>query len=125
MRLIQKAWSKDTCYPPLRDKYENGIPELGQCAVTALLVQDLIGGEIVKNNKLHHYYNLLYSRDGAEVIDLTIDQFSEEQIEGMLIDEIINRENLLSNPDTAIRYRLLKQRLGDLINQENSNNYIK
>lgn len=44
---IRVSWSQKTCYPPDQDQWSEKNPSLGQCAVTALLVQDLVGGNIL------------------------------------------------------------------------------
>lgn len=47
-QLIEKAlkssWSKETCYPPWARGWTTENPTKGQCAVTALVVQDYLGG---------------------------------------------------------------------------------
>lgn len=122
IKLIREAWCEDTCYPPLRKKWiENPkTPEIGQCAVTALLVQDLFGGIIVKNNKLHHYFN--FDIMMSEITDITQFQFSDDELKGEIdasgdikFDVFINREDLLQNNDTKERYLLLRKRLKDLL----------
>ena len=97
------AWCRDTCYPPLRDNYEFSDPATGQCAVTALLIQDILGGEIVLCNRLNHYYN----RINGEDLDLTRSQFPEDEI--VIWDEIVDRRELLKNHDTIERYYLLRR----------------
>ena len=122
INLIREAWCLDTCYPDSRQKWiENPhIPEIGQCAVTALLVQDLFGGKIVKNNKLHHYFN--FDIGIGDIFDLTQYQFEPDEIEFELdslgninFDVIVKREELLKNNDTKERYLLLRKRLKDLL----------
>jgi len=66
--LLRQAWSAgtSTLWRP-----EN--PALGQCGVTALLVQDLLGGEILKTriSDAWHFYN----RIAGQRQDLTDSQF--------------------------------------------------
>lgn len=42
---LEQAWSIETSSKWLPDK-----PARGQCSVTALVVQDVLGGDIVKSN---------------------------------------------------------------------------
>ncbi len=76
-------------------KWTVSNPALGQCGVTALVAQDLLGGEIVKTwvvkpeVRLWHYYNLIDNKP----IDFTISQF----------DEPINYDNLPSNREEAFQ----------------------
>ncbi|MEZ0109637.1 hypothetical protein ABH920_003651 [Catenulispora sp. EB89] len=77
--LVEAAWGRDTCDPVGRDEWRPDNPSGSQCGVTALVVQDLLGGDLI-HGEVHmngamvwnHYWNRL--PDGAEV-DLTADQF--------------------------------------------------
>lgn len=114
-----KAWSRETCYPSLQDKWTPENPSLGQCAVTALVIQDLFGGEIVYCKHLHHYWNKL--PDGTE-LDLTREQFGEDA--NPCPDGIAQREYLLESErakeaQTPQRYQLLKHKLNEIINEKN------
>ena len=72
---LEKCWSYETsvCYNP-----DIAPISYGQCAPTAITVQELLGGDILKTyiNKLNggqvrHFYN----RIDGEIIDFTSDQF--------------------------------------------------
>ncbi len=69
-RALAGAWSIETAKQWTRDR-----PFEGQCNVTAVVVHDLFGGEILRTRLPHvdHYYNRI---DGVAV-DLTDDQFHE------------------------------------------------
>lgn len=81
------AWGPDTCYPNMREEWTPETPSRDQCGMTALVVQDILGGDLVLAEVHaagaqvgHHYWNRL--PDGSDV-DLTADQFlSEEQAIG-------------------------------------------
>jgi hypothetical protein len=73
------AWGPDTRDPATVEAWRPDNPARDQCGVTALVVQDLLGGELmlgevhVGGAKVgHHYWNRL--PDGVEV-DFTADQF--------------------------------------------------
>lgn len=66
------SWGPETCAQWEKDLWRSEIPAFGQCAVTALVVQDILGGKIVKDPDNDHYWNVL--DDGSEV-DLTRSQF--------------------------------------------------
>ncbi|OGF35409.1 hypothetical protein A2468_02975 [Candidatus Falkowbacteria bacterium RIFOXYC2_FULL_46_15] len=102
---IEASWGKDTCYPPLRDKWEHKHPSFGQCAVTALVVQDYRGGKIAYCIHAHHYWNKI----GPEKTDLTIAQFGPET--EICEDGTRSRKTLLDNANTDSRYRLLKAKV--------------
>ena len=69
--IIKHCWSGDT----IPDPFDPANPCRNQCAVTALAVQRLLGGEIVKTATKGgtHFYNLIDGR----YWDLAADQFDE------------------------------------------------
>lgn len=105
---IAEAWCRETSASPEEWSEEN--PALGQCAVTALVVQDLLGGRLVRDTVggQSHYFNLVLG--GALGLDLTMVQFGEgAQYDGA--PEERDREYVLSFPHTAARYELMRRRL--------------
>lgn len=103
IRIIEMSFTKETCYPNLQDKWNSDNPSLGQCAVTALVVNDFLGGKIMRceSETGSHYYNLINN----EVIDLTSSQFNN--LPDYNTGEERSREYLLDNIDTKNRYKLL------------------
>lgn len=104
--ILRRAWSADTSADP-----ENWTPERpshGQCAVTALVVQDFLGGRLMKGevNGVSHYWNKV---GGGTAIDLTWDQFPPGSHRDFALSE--TREYVLSFPATAKRYQVLRARL--------------
>jgi hypothetical protein len=101
---IRAAWGADTSAD---EAWDSTRPELGQCAVTALVVQDIFGGQLKRTlaNGVSHYYNEV---DG-ETVDLTRAQFNEP----LIVEEPVSREReyVLSFPATAERYQTLIHRL--------------
>ena len=104
---IRPSWCAATSADPKGWTPEN--PSHGQCAVTALVVQDLLGGTLLRtiNDGISHYWNRLPT--GIEV-DLT-----REQFRGWNPGEIVerDREYVLSFPETAARYELLKELMNE------------
>ena len=43
---LQNIWCEYTCAPRLRDGWCEENKTLGQCSITAFLVQDIFGGEV-------------------------------------------------------------------------------
>ena len=77
------SWGPDTCYPNMREGWDPATPSRDQCGMTALVVQDVLGGDLVHGEVQvagehvgHHYWNRL--PDGTDV-DLTADQFLPEE----------------------------------------------
>lgn len=98
-------------------------PAWGQCAVTALIVNDYLRGDIVwteaklpDGRKVSHYFNNL---DGNE-IDLTRRQFPEGTIipagQEKRKEFTTTRDYVLSFPVTRQRYQLLKQKVEENLN---------
>lgn len=100
-QALEHAWS-----PASSSKYSVENPARGQCSVTALVVQDIFGGEILKTrtDEGMHFYN----RIDGERCDLTLSQF----------DGPIRFDDLASTRDEALadtseaQFRALKERLG-------------
>ena len=86
-----------------------------QCAVTALIVQDYFGGELLRcpmTDGGSHYWNRV---DGDEV-DLTASQFAWIEPQPLKDQAVVrDRAYVLSFPDTARRYRILQRRVDDMI----------
>lgn len=103
---LTRCWCRETSATPA--KWSNENPSAGQCAVTALVIQDLCGGRLMRGlvNGESHYWNRV---DGIE-IDFTVDQFGP----GAITREAVatrDRDYVLSFPETAKRYEYLKARL--------------
>ena len=83
-RVIRAGWSSETCDPLALDEWSPETPARGQCAVTALIVQELFGGELLLAEVHYpdgsrqglHYWNRL--GNGLE-LDLTREQFLESE----------------------------------------------
>lgn len=105
--VLPQVWDASTSYNPSSWSKDN--PALGQCAVTALVVNDLEGGQIISGtvNGFEHYWNLLPS--GKEK-DLTREQFRD--IAEVTITGMVTRDYLLETDSTAnTRYQRLKRNL--------------
>jgi len=102
---IRAAWGRDTSDDP--EEWSEQNPARGQCAVTALLVRELFGGEILVANVLRdgrrverHAWNRLPS---GLALDLTREQF----VHGELFGEAAPEEPLLTrrNPERLATLR--------------------
>jgi hypothetical protein len=82
-RAVRASWGADTCDPVDLADWRPDNPGRGQCGVTALVLNDLFGGDLVLG-EVHvagertgvHYWNRFGT--GLEV-DLTRDQFRPEE----------------------------------------------
>jgi hypothetical protein len=83
--VVRSAWSAETCDPVDLADWSIGNPARGQCGVTALVICDLLGGELLIAEVIRadgsrqgiHYWNRL--PDGTEV-DLTVEQFAPSEV---------------------------------------------
>lgn len=107
--FLAMSWSASTSAAP--DEWTPTKPSLGQCAVTALIVQDEFGGGLLRtvNAGVSHYWNRLPS--GQEV-DLTRDQFDEWAPSEIVVRE---REYALSMNVTRARYEELRRNVDELL----------
>ena len=109
-RILKISWSKDTCVSSLQEIWNKDNPALGQCAITSLIVNDFIGGKIMRCmcSSGSHYYNLI----NGNIVDLTLEQFGSEKPLYKDSSER-TREYLLSNNDTRERYIMLLKNVKD------------
>lgn len=103
-RAIKSAWSRSTSVDP--SGWSPANPSWGQCAVTALVIQDALGGDLIRSSVrgTTHYFNLLPS---GEEVDLTREQFGGDAFLGE--PEVRDRSYVLGFPDTVRRYAVLRQ----------------
>lgn len=93
-RAVRGSWAPDTCSPDDAERvpWTPANPAWGHCDVTALVVNDLLGGDLVVGEvhvageqQGYHWWNRLPS--GVE-IDLTREQFRDGQVvtEGRVVE---------------------------------------
>lgn len=106
--LFGVIWSRETSSDG--EGWQETNKAWGQCAITALLIQDLFGGTLRRckailpdGRSISHYFNLVDGR----VVDLTQQQFPAGTT--FTADEERSREYVLSFPETVMRYgRLIR-----------------
>lgn len=118
-KALHTSWSADTTSASAWTEADRAK---GQCAVTACVVQDYLGGEIVNTvatlptgETISHYFNWV---DG-EMIDLTREQFPD----GTTFSKpkrkpgrhASTRDFCLSHDSTRRRYEILRSRVADHI----------
>ena len=105
-KFLLKCYSKDLCYPIVRNEGNENNKCLGMCAIISLIVNDYFGGVICKIyvDGIDHYFNLIENN----IVDLTSSQFNSD------VDyksyQIVDRKKILAN-DIKQRYNTLKERL--------------
>lgn len=99
---LYDAWGPDTCYPDSSELWRVDNPARDQCGMTALVVQDVLGGDLILGEVQvdgikvgNHYWNRL--PDGI-VVDLTSEQFFPGEV-------IVNGQVVIRPPDAPRRHR--------------------
>ena len=103
-KVLINCWSSETS-----SKWTESNPALGQCSVTALVIQDFYGGRLLKSkiNNDWHFYNEI---DGT-IYDFTASQFLNEL---KYTYELSNRNEVLL--DTSVeQYKILYKKFSEKI----------
>lgn len=115
------SWCKETSYELVKDNWSLKNKSLGQCAITSLIIQDYLGGDIVfaetifdNSSVINHYWNFIDNID----YDLTIQQFTSNY--KFINKKIVSRNTLLANLDTLKRYQILKEKVDNYLLELNN-----
>ena len=107
--LSDGLWRRETCAPRMQDEWTPQNKTLGQCSITAFIVQDLFGGKvygILRPGGNYHCYNVI----GDARFDLTSEQFGEEAKKLVYDDKHLqSREVHFAKEEKKARYEYLKQ----------------
>ncbi len=107
--VLSEIWCKETCAPRMRDEWTKDNMTLGQCSITAFLVQDIFGGKVYgipRSGGNFHCYNDV---DGC-IFDLTSEQFGDEVLSYEDNPEQL-REDHFAKEEKHERYKYLKAQL--------------
>lgn len=113
--LLSRLWCADTCAPRLRGDWSPENKTLGQCSITAFLMQDLYGGKVCGvplDDGNFHCFNVV----GDCVFDLTSEQFGNVRLQYTGCPEQL-RETHFAKEEKLQRYELLKSRLFAVIDK--------
>lgn len=109
---LSSIWCEETCAPRMRKDWTPENKTLGQCSITAFLVQDIFGGKvygILRPGGNYHCYNVI----GDCVFDLTSEQFGDEVLSYENNEEQF-REVHFAKEEKLQRYEYLKEKLKGL-----------
>jgi hypothetical protein len=115
---LRASWAADTCSPDdlMRAGWHPGNPAWGHCDITALVVNDILGGDLIcgevhlgRERHGYHWWNLLA---GGVEIDLTREQFRDGQL--------IRAARLVKRPPGPLprrraEYLLLRERVASYL----------
>lgn len=114
--ILSSIWCEKTCAPRMRKNWTEDNKTLGQCSVTAFLIQDIFGGKVFgieREDGNYHCYNQIEGLD----FDLTSEQFKDEKL---LYDNTNQqkREIHFSKAEKKERYEYLKKMFFEKAEQE-------
>lgn len=112
---IKMSWGKDTAYREDAEKWSSDNPSIGQCAVTALIINDFYGGKIysgISKDGITHFWNKIY---GIK-IDLTKNQFKDTK--KFTDQKQWEKDELMNSGNVQERYKLLKRRVDSYLAQK-------
>lgn len=110
---LSKTWCEYTCAPRMRLGWTRDNMTLGQCSITAFLVQDIFGGKVYgvpRSGGNFHCFNVI---DGV-VFDLTSEQFAGEVLDYENCPEQF-REVHFEKEEKRLRYEYLKEKFRCLL----------
>ena len=106
---LSRVWCTETCAPRMRNNWSPENRTLGQCSITAFLVQDIFGGDVfgipLKDGGFH-----CYNAVDGRVFDLTSEQFGSE-ILSYDNNPRQSREVHFAKEEKKLRYELLRKNL--------------
>ncbi|MCD7726627.1 MAG: hypothetical protein LUI12_13925 [Clostridiales bacterium] len=106
---LSEIWCADTCAPRMSQNWTPENKTLGQCSITAFLVQDIFGGQvygILRPDGNYHCYNVI----GDSLFDLTSEQFGKETLD-YTDNPLQLREVHFAKEEKRLRYERLKAAL--------------
>ncbi len=112
--LLKNIWSAKTCAPRLRERWSPENRTLGQCSITAFLMQDIFGGKVYGIQRMDGNFHCFNDVDGC-VFDLTSEQFGEEILDYSDCPEQF-RDVHFQKEEKRLRYEVLKERLSEVVN---------
>ena len=107
--MLSFLWCADTCAPRMREQWTPENKTLGQCSITAFLMQDIYGGRVYGvplGDGNFHCFNVA----SGCTFDLTSEQFGDTVLNYANCPEQF-RETHFAKEEKRQRYELLKARL--------------
>ena len=100
----------------MRDKWSPDNKTLGQCSITAFLVQDIFGGKVYgipRDGGNYHCYNVIVDC----IFDLTSEQFGDEKLVYESNPEQFRKVHF-AKEEKCMRYEFLKKALTEYLKRE-------
>jgi len=107
--ILSNIWCAETCAPRMRENWSPDNKTLGQCSITAFLMQDIYGGKVYGIKRPNGNYHCFNEVDGC-VFDLTSEQFGNEKLDYSDCPEQF-REVHFAKEEKRQRYEHLREEL--------------
>ena len=114
--ILSELWCAETCAPRMRENWSPENKTLGQCSITAFLVQDIYGGKVYGIKRTGGNYHCFNDVDGC-VFDLTSEQFGDERLDYSGCPEQF-REVHFAKEEKRLRYEDLKKMLREKLQEK-------
>ena len=115
--ILSELWCAETCAPRMRENWSPENKTLGQCSITAFLVQDIYGGKVYGIKRPGGNYHCFNDVDGC-VFDLTSEQFGDEKLDYTDCPEQF-REVHFAQEEKKLRYEDLRKKLRGWLQETN------
>ena len=114
--MLSNIWCEYSCAPRLRPNWSKENMTLGQCSITAFLVQDIFGGDVygipLPEGGVHCFNNV-----NGHIFDLASEQFGEKAKDLDYVNVIKQeRETHFADEDKYNRYKYLCDGVNKLLN---------
>ena len=107
--ILSDLWCAETCAPRMRKNWSPENKTLGQCSITAFLMQDIYGGKVYGILRPGGNYHCFNDVDGC-VFDLTSEQFGDERLDYSDCTEQF-REVHFAKEEKKQRYEYLRAKI--------------
>ncbi len=113
--ILSNIWCAETCAPRMRKDWSPENKTLGQCSITAFLMQDIYGGKVYGVPLSDGNFHCFNDVNGC-VFDLTSEQFGDEKLDYENCPEQF-REVHFSKEEKKNRYEYLRTKLEEYIDK--------
>ena len=107
--LMNDIWSIDSCAPRYRKEWSKENKTVGQCSITAFLVQDIFGGLVYGVPLPEGGYHCFNNVNGV-IFDITSEQFGNTVLDYQNVT-LQSREEHFASEEKYQRYLLIKKAL--------------
>ena len=114
--ILSGIWCAETCAPRLKKNWSAQNKTMGQCSVTAFLIQDFFGGDvygILRPGGNYHCFNVVEDC----IFDLTSEQFGDEILDYSICTKQ-SREIHFASEEKKKRYEYLKTKVIEVLQGE-------